>query len=453
MRHPVRVSVVSGALTTSLPEDVFHLVDTQLTLLHEFLVAKGIVNEASGTSATVDAVHSIVSSLTYHHTRYRFMFLQNLESCIAFANDLMRMLEKKEGMQEQLKVCFPRQKWGDLERGDSQTLMVRRELSQLASMYSEDATNACQRAVNFVMQSIQASRIPNELFSREWEDVMVHNEVAVSIVKSIADYLADIEEFVEHPFLYHKIVASLVRGIVCFYMQCLVKKAHTIRRVMKRDFSNKRAKRWAFMSSKRAVTRISYDVQVFQDFFLQVAEGHSLLARLITDELFVLVILIECMWLAVGRKHDNLEEFILVVHQKISGANSAVTRHLLSDIWLLLGDKDEYRSVEQEVRLMDLDLQRLSAGIRERGESRKASVALAMSSRNTSLRLDEVLKCLYEDRVAEETLSLCGSLGKYVKPDSDLLPKGKIWDPLKGIKRHFASDQCEQELSSMFKKL
>ena len=452
MRHPVRVSAISGALTTSLPEDVFHLVDTQLTLLHDFLVAKGIANKAPATSATVDAVRAIVSSLTYHHTRYRFMFLQNLESSIAFANDLMRMLEKKEGMQQRLNACFPRLEWDDLKRGDSQTLMVRRELNQLASMYSDDATNACQRAVTFIMRSLQASRIPNELFSRDWEDVMVHNEVAVSIIKSVSDYLADIQGFVEHPFLYHKIIASLVRGIVCFYMQCLVKKAHTIRRVMKRDFSNTRAKRLAFMSGKRAVTRISYDVKVFHDFFQQVAEGHSVLSRLITDELFVFVILIECMWLAVGRKHGNLEEFILVVHQKISGANSAVTRHLLSDVWLLLGDKDEYRSVEQEVRLMDLDLQRLSAGLRER-ESPNAGMASTINSRSTSFKLDEVLKCLYEDRVAEEALSLCGSLGKYAKPSADVSSKEKSWDPLKGIKRHFAADQSETELSSMFKQL
>jgi hypothetical protein len=302
------------------------------------------------------------------------------------------------------------------------------------------------------MQSVQGSKIANDLFSREWEDIMVHNEVAVSIVKTISDYLTDIGQYVEHPFLYHKIVASLVRGTVCFYTQCFVKKAHTIRRVMKRDFANKRAQRLAFVSSKRAIMRITYDVEVFQNFFDQLAKGNTTLSRLITDELFVLVILIECMWLAVSGRNESLDEFILVVHQKISGADSAVTRHLLSDIWLLLGPKNEYHMIEQEVKLMEVDLRLLSARVNER-ESTNACRTLAVSS-STSMRLDQVLKCLYEDRITEETLSLCGSLVRLAKVGENRSTNDKCWDPLERIKRHFAVDKkYERELSTMFQEL
>jgi len=208
------------------------------------------------------------------------------------------------------------------------------------------------------------------------------------------------------------------------------------------------------MNAKRALTRMTYDIEVFRDFFEPLADENSVLSRIITEELFVFVILIECMSLAVGRTQENLDKFILMVHKDISGADSTITRYLLSDIWLLLGDEKECLGIEQEVMRLDVDLQRVSAGVKEQEKTASLSVTRKRMTSNTSLQLNEVLKCLYEDRITEEQPSLCGSMVKGGKLCDDGTSREKgSWETMKRIRRHFTADKYERDLSSMFKQL
>jgi len=459
MRHPIHKSSVSGSLTTGLPEDVFHLVDSQLSLLEDYLRAKCIISTETGSNVAVEAVLSIVRNLWYHHTNYRYTFLQDVESSIAAANDLMRKLEKLEEMMRQVGEHFPQVDWREREQGGSATFVVRREIADLVSLFSTDAVNACQRAVNHIMRNIHNSSIASDLFTREWEGDLIQNEVAVAIVRTFEDYLSDLRDYIEHDFLYHKVVAAMVRATVCFYTQCFVKKAHKLRRALKRGFPSKRASTIAFMNSKRAITRMTYDIQVFQEYFETLARHSPPLMRLVVDELSVFVVFIECMWLAVGRKeNDSLDEYVVVVHKKISGADAAVTRHFLSDLWLLLGPKNEHYNIEKVVKRMDTELKLMSAMVKQ--EATSTRVTLDQSS---CLRLDEVLHTMYEDRILQENSSLCVSFVKDIKDAKDRRSHSsdeedssnfeKPWEPLKEIKKRMTSNRYERELSLIFKKL
>lgn len=454
MRHPIHQSAVSGSLTTPLPEDVFHLIHMQIRLLEEYLLAKGMINTETGTSVLLEAILSILRNLWYHHTKYRYTFLQDVESSIACANDLLRMLNKVEEMMRQLTKLFPLLDWEEHGQGDSLTSAIRHEVTDLTSMFSNDAVNACQRVVSYIMRNIQNSKIASDLFSREWEDVMVHNEVALSIVKTFEDYLVDLRNYIEHDFLYHKIVSALVRATVCFYTQSFVKKAQQMRRVMKRDFAMKRTRQVAFLNSARAITRMTYDIQIFRDYFHTLTRGFPTLTRLVSDELSIFVVLIECMWLAAGRtKVDSLDEYVVVVHKKISGANSVITRLFLSDLWLLMGPKDEHRNVEREVRMMDKELQLLSDRVKEEASCSRTTIDQSMC-----LRLDEVLRSLYEDRIIQENSSLCGALarnqrrkGPYGDEESNKSSPG--WYSLEGFRQRLGASKEERELLLMFKNL
>ncbi len=452
MRHHIHRSAISGSLTTALPEDVFHLIDMQLSLLEEYLQAKHIVNTETGISVLTECVHSIVRNLWYHQSNYRYTFLRDVESSIAAANDHLRMMNKVEKMMRQIAKGFPQLDWEEQGQGGSTTSAIRRDVSSLIFMFSSDAVNASQRVVGYIMRDIQTSNIALDLFTSKWEDVMVHNEVAISVVKTLEDYLNDVRNYIEHEFLYCKIVAALVRATVSFYVQCFVKKAQQMRHIMKRDFARKRAQKFAFRSTRRAITRMTYDVQIFRDYFHSLAHDFPPLMRLVSDELSILVVLIECMCLAAGHMEDGcLNQYAVVVHKKITGTNSAVTRHFLSDVWLLLGPKDAHLKIEREVKMMDKDLQRISARVKEEAPCHATTTDQSMYP-----RLDKVLRSLYEDRIIQENSFLCGSITRRQNGqsnDRDFSKATKGWKPLQGVRQRLDVSKDERQLSLIFKNL
>jgi hypothetical protein len=94
MKRQVRNSRISGALSTSLPEDVFTIVHSQTSLLDEYLISSQLLEHETGDAVLVDGLLSIVRSLWHKQTHYRNTFLVTLESSIAAANDFLRMIEK-----------------------------------------------------------------------------------------------------------------------------------------------------------------------------------------------------------------------------------------------------------------------------------------------------------------------------------------------------------------------
>jgi hypothetical protein len=404
----------SGALSTSLPEDVFSLVAAQTSLLDEYIISSHTLHTEVGDSVLMDGLLSIIRNLWYKQTHFRNTFLINLESCIAAANDFLRMIEKVDDLLYSMAKRYPHLEW-EGSKLDVTTSVLRREVADLVSLFASDAVHAAQRTSTFIFQTIQQSEIKQDLFGKEWEDKLVHNQVAVSMVKTFEDYLSDIHNAMEQDFLYHKVVVALVRSTVCFYLQCFIQKADQVRRA-KRKFNKAAVEQFQFISTSRAICRMSYDIQTLQDYFYNVAKESPPLARVVADELSVLAVILECMWLAVGQTGDSLEEFIVVVHKR-TGADSNVTKHFLSDVWLLMAPSDEQHVIANAVRLMTAELDMVSKRMQEKDAASPWKLSCGNSNSNSDskdpmvgLRLQDMLQSMYQDRILQEKASVCGNL-------------------------------------------
>ena len=128
------------------------------------------------------------------------------------------------------------------------------------------------------------------------------------------------------------------------------------------------------------------------------------------DEFDVFNVLLECMTNASGRGAiDNENELILVVHKR-TGADSDITRFFISDIYVLLGKKNEHLLVEKSVRRMRKDLDIISSRMAEKRDAFPATAGSSTTSETSHFRLDHMLQTVYEDRLLQERLSLCGNL-------------------------------------------
>ncbi len=401
-------STIDGTLYTSLPEDVFTLVESQTDLLDEFVRLSNLTNTPTGDAVVVDGLLSILRIMNFKQMHYRDSFLHDVESCIAASNDFLRMSERTENAMKEVRKRYPQLGWDAsnietmLSAWDVTTGLVEQEVSNLLDRFGTDAVLASQRAVLHVVHSIQQSDIPVQLFSRCWEDELTHNEVAKAIIRTYDDYLTDIRHFLATEYMFHKVIASLVRCTICYYVRCLVVKADRVRH-------GKKTGEMAFLHPTRAITRITYDIQVFRDFFHGLAKQNSTLKRIVDDEFSVFTVLLECMTNAAGRGAiDNLDELILVIHKR-TGANSDITRIFLSDIYVLMGKKNDYVLVERNVRRMRKDLDIITSRLAEKRDAFPAGES-STTPESSHFRLDQMLQTVYEDRLLQERLSLCGNL-------------------------------------------
>jgi hypothetical protein len=113
-RNLIDRSAINGILSTPLPEDIFTLVDAQLTLLDEFLQARSLTMTDTGNAVTVDALLSIFRILYYKQSHYGndSLFLRDFDSCIARTNDYWRMAKKTDRMIHNLsKERYPHLNW------------------------------------------------------------------------------------------------------------------------------------------------------------------------------------------------------------------------------------------------------------------------------------------------------------------------------------------------------
>jgi hypothetical protein len=422
-RNPIDRSAITGILSTPLPEDIFTLVDAQLTLLDEFLSATSLTMTDTGNAITVDALLSIFRILYYKQSHYAYdsLFLRDFDSCIARSNDYWRMAKKTDRMIHDLsKERYPHLNWNSTKskmrkrkkkmepEWDRSTNLVEQKASNLVDLFTSDAIQASQRTAIYIIKAIQQSDIPREFFSRHWEE-LTNNEVAKYTVRVYGDYLSDIKQTLESEYLYQKIVCTLIRCTVCFYIKCFILKAERVRRYGRRRNSN-RIRTDLFLSPNRAILRMTHDIEVFQKFFLRISEGSTTLERIATNECSVLnVLFLECMAYAAGQSGaDSLEEFIIVVHKR-TGADSDVTRCFLSDIFILMSCKNDHHSVEGTIRKMKEDLDMIKESIEE--EQIKTLSIQSTKDDSSYFRLDEMLKSIYEDRILQENTVFCGAIG------------------------------------------
>ena len=194
MQREVRQSIISsGTLSTSLPEDVFSIVDVQTTLLHEYLKKTNILGNDVGDAVLIDGILSIIRTLWHKQTHFRNILLSNgLEPCVAAANDFLRMIDRVDELIHSLSKKYPHLGWNDDTRDNRRfsnnkgfgsstninngsemwtaTSILRKEAADLISLYGGDAVYSAQKASTFVLAAVQNSSIQHQLFSRDWED-------------------------------------------------------------------------------------------------------------------------------------------------------------------------------------------------------------------------------------------------------------------------------------------
>jgi hypothetical protein len=375
-------------------------------------------------SFIVDGLLSMFRNLANKQTQYRKMFCVDLESSCTAANDFFRMMERTEHVWLYLLNRYPFLNYTDDNSGASSS-PLHREATELTALYGGDAVVAVEMAQTYVFRSISKSNIPAELFGRDWEDRFTHNEVVLSLIRILEGVLSDIHNWLYSDFLYHKVVAALVRGTVCFYVRCLVLKADQARRERRLRLLHKPAA-WGdlrrggfvmenmqtFANPARAVSRIMYDIQVLRGYFHNLAKGTtSVLNRVVSTEFSALVIMYECLGLAVGQTGmESLEEMILVLHKR-TGANPLVTRLLLGDLWFLAAPPTQKHVIYDKVGMMQADLQLVSTRMKERPLALVASNGGSQKPLNERLllspNLGDMLQNLYQDRMLQEW-SLCG---------------------------------------------
>jgi len=300
-----------GRLMTSLCEDVFSVAAVQLRTIRTRLTRK--------SEALVLAVSLIFSRLRDKQMHARDKFLQDLDNCCAAANDFIRMAEQCEDvLQELLDHC-------DLPEQSSS--LLEESCAELVSLYSADAVFASQKTHEYIFKPIRGA-ITDDLFSLKWENDTSHNEQALILIRTLEDFMGDLETFLDE-FMLKKAVNALVTSSVIFYMKCLLERAerHNNNRVI------------AFQDIGVAFERMFRDIKIIRDYFEGLAEGMPALTKHIEKEFEVLTTVQELMRIAATESEDNARDFIVVLHKVIKDIN--ITKHVVGDLWHLVAPTKE----------------------------------------------------------------------------------------------------------------
>ena len=128
---------------------------------------------------------AILKSLWSNEELYGKTALVDINTCVAVSNDCLRMIERVDAMIESLTLTYTHLPWDDDEIEDTNAYHIQQKAADLVNLYGRNAVYASQRIANFILESIQNSSVPAELFSTKWEDELVQNEIAMSVRRFI----------------------------------------------------------------------------------------------------------------------------------------------------------------------------------------------------------------------------------------------------------------------------
>lgn len=356
-----------GLLTTSLCEDVYSLVGVQLRTIRERLTKRSEV--------LVLAVNVIFSYLRMKQLECRDDFLTDLECCCAAANDFIRMSDQCEEILSDLESA------STLSKESLDTLAA--QSNELLTLYSSDAVYAAQRVYVYVFEPIE-EEIGSALFDTEWEESLTHNELALTLVRTLEDYMGDLELWLEE-LMVRKVVDALIISTINFYIKCLLKKA-----------DNKNAKESSFNDPKTAIARIRGDVGVIREYFESLIEVFPALGRVIDTEFEIVDTIVELMMIAAGLSNANTEEQVFVLQRRIKDDN--LTRCLVGDIWHLMNPSEE-RALYEQLEEHEATLKAMAPTGPDPADSRNT---------DTGLRLDHVVLQAVEKGVRKRPIKGAG---------------------------------------------
>ena len=144
------------------------------------------------------------------------------------------------------------------------------------------------------------------------------------------------------------------------------------------------------------------DIGLMREFFHNKTKDNAPLTRAIRSELNTLE-LIHDVLVATSQDPESLESFIVVLHKR-TGADALVTKHFVGDLWLLVAQSRQDGSLRTVARTLDglqPDLQMVTSRMQERSAHGIGTKELSF------VRLDEMLKVMYEDRIVQGLLPVC----------------------------------------------
>ncbi len=370
----------------------------------------------TGDAVFADALLSILRIILCKQMHYgrTSLFLRDVETCIARANDYWMMGEKIDAMMQRLSekhnhhlTLKPEKSDSTLAEWDFASDLVKQETSKLMDKMNADAVEASNHVAICIMRSVERLDIPRELFSRHWEEDLTSNEVAKYIVRVYTHYLTNMRDVLVSDCLYHKVVITLARCTICFYLKSFIFKASRIRS-SNAWYDNRKDRKDFFRSQRKAFLRMKYDIEVFEEFFFALSEESAALTKIISNEFSAFRLLfLECSSFAVGDSSpDFLKDFIIVVHKR-TGADSNVTKHFLSDVFILMGEKERNYSVRDCMQNMKDDLDKIKESLGKEND-KELPTTQGNGSKSSFFELDEMLKTVYSERMLQEKAGFCG---------------------------------------------
>ena len=303
----------TGRLVTSLCEDVFSLAGVQLRTI------RGRLTRSS--EALVQAVGVIFKNLYEKQIKCRNQFFVDFESCCAAANDFLRMAERcEEVLAELLSEC---------NLSTTATLVLEELLASLVGLYSNDALFAVQIIHVYIFAPIEKA-ISHELFDSEWLNICTHNELALTIVRTLEDFMGDLVVYLDQ-FMVGKSLEALITASVNFYVKCLLRKSANRKEGSKKSI-------WD--NDQTALMRMRGDFRVMREYFESMANTtFPSLLRIVETEFEVLDIFHELLSIACKHCDSNARDFVFLLQKRIR--NVPITKLVVGDLWHLVRPTEE----------------------------------------------------------------------------------------------------------------
>ena len=303
---------------TSLCEDVYALAGVQLRTIRDRLTRK--------SEAMVQAVGVIFKNLYEKQIAARDSFCVDFETCCAAANDFVRMSEKCEEIIDEI------QSESKLSRESQETL--EEQSAAILGLYSGDAVYAAQKTHVYCFEPIEEAIAEADIFGVDWEENMTHNELALTIVRTLDDFMEDLETFLDE-LMVQKAVEAQIASSVNFYLRSLLEKASA-------HNSNRNS---AFNSNEVAINRIRGDVNVIREYFEGLAETMPRLSRVIENEFSGLESVLEILSIAAGLSESDIQDFVLLLQKRVK--NVQLTKFVVGDLYHLVNPGEEKKMYEQ----------------------------------------------------------------------------------------------------------
>lgn len=361
----------------------------------------------SGAVLYADGILHVLRSLQRTHVGCRLLFLTSLVDCCAAANDFLRMSDSMEQFAAGVSFpCMPDEKMTELQH----------EANVLVTLFSQDAVMAAERTQVFMMREVNGTSIASDYFSVAWEDEWTDNEVTLQLTDVFDEYMRRIQQWLGSDYLFHKALTIAAKAMVCFYIRCLISKADSVtRRRRNRERFHLPGETLPFHNHQRALRRIADDISIMKEAFVEKAGTSATSRRIIVGDIYILELICECLG---STDTDSIESFIVVIHKQ-TGGDTLVTRYFVGDLWILMLHRHARSFIRHIMQGLNDDLKMVSKEMEERETPPK-------DEEFSFVKLDAMLKVMYEDRLAQGILPACWACLPKVETEGDDIVAQKI---------------------------